>query len=171
MNDTSPATDPALVLLQFERWANQRLFDACSNLSDEDLDREFEMGLGSLRANLIHVIGAIRGWTDLLNRAEEPRFQPKHDPPGPSIDQLRILHDEVMDDFEAATTSGKPSDLFRPEREGRTYRFSRGGVLAHVTTHSMHHRAQCLNMIRHLGVPEQPESSVFQWMLAHPPEE
>jgi len=39
-------------------------------------------------------------------------------------------------------------------------------VITHVTTHGMHHRAQCLNMLRHVGVNPLPQSSVLQWMLA-----
>ena len=40
----------------------------------------------------------------------------------------------------------------------------RGGVLTHVMTHGMHHRAQCLNMFRQLGV-KGPPSAVVEWML------
>jgi uncharacterized damage-inducible protein DinB len=36
-------------------------------------------------------------------------------------------------------------------------------VLTHVTTHGMHHRAQCLNMLRQLGVTPLPPSSVTEW--------
>ena len=41
--------------------------------------------------------------------------------------------------------------------------------LVHVTTHGMHHRAQCLNMLRHLGVPgvsdRLPEIDPLDWQL------
>ncbi len=36
---------------------------------------------------------------------------------------------------------------------GKTHRFALGAALVHVTTHGMHHRAQCLNMLRHLSAP------------------
>ena len=48
-------------------------------------------------------------------------------------------------------------------RDGRTADFTRGAILTHVTTHAMHHRAQCLNMLRHLGVTPLPPSSVTEW--------
>jgi uncharacterized damage-inducible protein DinB len=38
-----------------------------------------------------------------------------------------------------------------------------GAILTHATTHGMHHRAQCLNMLRHLGVTPLPQSSVIEW--------
>ena len=44
-----------------------------------------------------------------------------------------------------------------------------GAMLVHVTTHGMHHRAQCLNMLRHLGVPgisdRLPEIDPLDWQL------
>ncbi|MCZ6835885.1 MAG: hypothetical protein O7G85_08935, partial [Planctomycetota bacterium] len=69
-----------------------------------------------------------------------------------------------------------------PARGDKTFDFARGGIFPHVMTHSMHHRAQCLNMLRQIqgapmtGVPEAgipgaggdvklPPSSVLEWML------
>ena len=36
-------------------------------------------------------------------------------------------------------------------------------ALTHITTHGTHHRAQCLNMLRQLGVTPLPPSSVAEW--------
>jgi uncharacterized damage-inducible protein DinB len=52
---------------------------------------------------------------------------------------------------------------------GTTYRFTLGAMLIHVTTHGMHHRAQCLNMLRQLAVPgisdRLPEIDVLEWQI------
>ncbi len=48
--------------------------------------------------------------------------------------------------------------LDNPPRE-KTF----GTVLDHITTHSMHHRAQVLYMLRLAGVQELPEGDVFSW--------
>jgi uncharacterized damage-inducible protein DinB len=48
-------------------------------------------------------------------------------------------------------------------RDGKTLQLTRGAVLAQVATHGMHHRAQCLNMLRQLGVSPLPPSSVVEW--------
>ncbi|NJL30452.1 MAG: hypothetical protein HC898_01820 [Phycisphaerales bacterium] len=47
--------------------------------------------------------------------------------------------------------------------KGETHTYTRGCVLSHVVTHTMHHRAQCLNMLRHLGVKPLPVQSVIEW--------
>ena len=82
---TPPPTDPAAVLLDFEDWATHRLFDACADLSDEQLDRELEMGLGTIRKPLMHDIGAMIGWTSVLEDGE-PAFSPDFGGDRPSID-------------------------------------------------------------------------------------
>jgi uncharacterized damage-inducible protein DinB len=46
---------------------------------------------------------------------------------------------------------------------------SRGGVIAHVITHSMHHRAQVIAMLRALGVGDVPEGDVLSWEARNRP--
>jgi uncharacterized damage-inducible protein DinB len=48
--------------------------------------------------------------------------------------------------------------LDSPPKE-KTY----GGAIAHVITHSMHHRAQVLYMLRRLGLTGLPEGNVLSW--------
>jgi uncharacterized damage-inducible protein DinB len=54
-------------------------------------------------------------------------------------------------------------EMVTRERDGKVFQFTRGAVLAHVATHGMHHRAQCLNMLKQLGVKPLPPSSVTEW--------
>lgn len=155
-------TDPHAVLIAHDRWANAKMYEACRALSEEQFHQKFEMGCGSLHENLVHNLGAMRGWTDVLNAAEQrPRLEGLH----LDVDGVIALHDEVTGEFESAALQGSFDDVLTPERNGQVYRFTRGGILAHVMTHSMHHRAQCLNMLRQLGVEQFPLSSVMEWML------
>jgi uncharacterized damage-inducible protein DinB len=50
-------------------------------------------------------------------------------------------------------------DTFETPPCWKTY----GAGIAHVITHSMHHRAQVLYMLRRLDVDELPEGDVFSW--------
>ncbi len=156
-----------MVLLDFDRWANGQMFDACQQLTDAQLDREFEMGLGTVRKTLTHMLGAMRGWTDVMLRADPSRPRLETDP-ARSIAEMRALHEEIAAEFSEHATQGSHDEVFTPNRGGKTYSFSRGGIMTHVTTHNMHHRAQCLNMLRHMG-QDQPQSSVMHWMIAYPP--
>jgi uncharacterized damage-inducible protein DinB len=81
------------------------------------------------------------------------------------IEQLAALADPIADEFEAVIRAHPIDGTATGSRGGRSYTFTRGGVLTHVTTHGMHHRAQALNMLRQLGVEMLPPSAVVEWML------
>jgi len=156
------ASAPHTVLLAHDRWANNHLFNACKTLTSEQFNQVFEMGTGSLCSNLVHNLGAMQGWTDVLKETpSRPRLEEK----GRSLDEIIELHDPTSDAFEAAALVRPFDTVIHRERGERTYTFTVGGILTHVTTHSMHHRAQCLNMLRQHGVDALPMSSVMDWML------
>ncbi len=157
-----PSSDPAQILIETNRWANTQLIEACKQLSDEQFHQEFEMGCGSLSANLVHIVGAMRGWGDLLaGREQRPRLEESQY----SLGEIESLHNEIADDLEQSAFAHPLDESVTGERGGRSYTFQRGAVITHVTTHGMHHRAQCLNMLRQLGVSPLPLSAVVEWML------
>ncbi len=161
-------SQPAQILLAHDRWATQQLLSACGGLSHEQFHQEFAMGVGSLHATLVHVLGATRGWTDMLRgdmlpgSTPRPRLESEGDM---TVEALLALHPTVADEFEEAAWTGSLDDDIHGERAGRSFTFKRGAILTHVTTHAMHHRAQCLNMLRQLGVEKPPPSSVMEWTL------
>ncbi|MBO6513242.1 MAG: DinB family protein [Phycisphaerales bacterium] len=155
--------DPAEVMIAHDRWANRLMYECCEGLSVDQFNQRFEMGVGSLHDNLVHNLGAMRGWTDVLDEVEgRPRLEAER----MSITEMRELHDEVTADFERAVYRQPFETLIHREGGDQSYTFTVGGILSHVMTHSMHHRAQCLNMLRQLGVEELPQSSVMEWMLS-----
>jgi uncharacterized damage-inducible protein DinB len=86
-----------------------------------------------------------------------------------SVPELLSLLEEVTADFAASAKAHPLDGLVTRMRDGKSYTFSRVGVITHVATHGMHHRAQCLNMLRQVGISPLPQSSVMQWMLAGAP--
>ena len=155
-------SDPVEILLTHNRWATGNLLDACAALTDEQFHQSFDMGPGSLHDTMTHILGAMRGWGDMLaTREQRPRLECEKRTP----QQLLELLDEIADDLEASAGAHPNDEEVSGSRGGRTFTFTRGGVLTHVTTHGMHHRAQCLNMLRQLGVDPLPPSAVVEWTL------
>ena len=155
-------SDPVEILLTHNRWATKNLLDTCAALPDEQFHRSFDMGPGSLHDTVTHILGAMRGWGDMLaGREQRPRLEGEKRTPR----QLLELLDEISDDMEASASAHPTDEAVSGSRGERTYTFTRGGVLMHVMTHGMHHRAQCLNMLRQLGVDPLPPSAVVEWML------
>lgn len=160
-----PQSDPLNILLAHDHWATAQILTVCDGLAPDQFHRRFEMGPGSLHDTLTHVAGAIRTWTDTLAH-REPRPRPEGDGQLRTPAQLRLLLDESYRELAAEARRLPLADMItRKIRDGRTVHMTRGAVLTHVTTHGMHHRAQCLNMLRHLGVTPLPPSSVTEWTL------
>jgi uncharacterized damage-inducible protein DinB len=155
-------TDPLKILLEHDKWATRQIIFVCGKLSPEQFARQFEMGRGSLQATLTHMIAAINAWSDTLARGPS---RPRVDGNGIaySTEQLLVMFDSAVDEFATLAQNHPVAEIVTREREGKQYHFSRGVVITHVATHGMHHRAQCLNMLRQLGVGQLPPSSVVEW--------
>lgn len=144
-------------------WAMQRVLQAAESLDAAALDQDLEMGMGTLRKNLQHVVDAERWWvanwkTDLapFPRGEEAR----------PLTALQELHAEV------AEQRNRFIDTLDEDSAGRVVRVAAGGPmtcfrvtesLLQLCSHGTHHRAQCLNMLRTLGCPP-PGIDLLDWM-------
>ncbi|HZZ43504.1 MAG TPA: DinB family protein [Tepidisphaeraceae bacterium] len=154
-------SDAQAILLTHDRWATQQILDACAGLSEEEFHRRFEMGPGSLHDTVTHMLGAMRTWTQTL-AGEEPG--PRLEQGGKrSVGELKELLEECARGLEREAHRLPVGETITRVREGKAYQFTRGAVLTHVATHGMHHRAQCLNMLRQVGVKTLPMSSVAEW--------
>ncbi|MBM4053002.1 MAG: hypothetical protein FJ270_09740 [Planctomycetes bacterium] len=172
MDHLTRDSDPLDILLRHDAWATREVLRACSRLTDEQWRRRFEIGPGSLHDTLTHVVGAMLRWAD---RIDGPPTELR-----PSIESgvqrtpaelLRLL-DTAASGLAASAERARARGLgteFEVTLAGQAHRFTRGAALVHVATHGMHHRAQCLNMLRHLAVPGVsdclPEIDPLDWQL------
>jgi uncharacterized damage-inducible protein DinB len=53
-------------LLGHDVWTTRQLLTICSELDDEDLDREFDIGHKSIRATLDHIVFNLEVWSSLM---------------------------------------------------------------------------------------------------------
>jgi uncharacterized damage-inducible protein DinB len=155
-----PTSDPIEILLAHNQWATRQILEACAKLTPEQFHKRFEMGPGSLHDTITHILAATRGWGDLLAGRE---LRPPQQEPQRSVPELSTMLDELSADMSASSRKGPLDELLTRTRGGKTYTFTRGAALTHIMTHNMHHRAQCLNMLRHVGVSPLPPSSVMEW--------
>lgn len=140
------------------------------HLSDDQLDRPFPIGHATLRATFDHIVWNIEVWTDLmchrprrphpgLDATSVPRF----------IERLDATYEEFAAVARRAQSENRLDDTFLDTVETPPVPHTFGGCIAHVITHSMHHRAQILNMMRHLGLTDLIEGDVLNWEADHAP--
>jgi len=148
-------------LLQHDAWTTRQLLEICGPLSDEQLDREFDIGHRTLRGTLDHVVWNMEVWLSLMAGVEPSRERDRS--VAGMLQRLCVAAERLAKVARSVADRGAWDEtwldhLDDPPRE-KTY----GGGIAHVITHSMHHRAQLLYMLRLTGVSELPEGDVFSW--------
>ena len=152
-------------LLGHDVWTTRQLATRCEELSDAELDRVFDIGHRSIRATLRHIVVNMETWSRMM-AGEEPT---EPDAPGRPLsvrtwtDRLEVAAAQLA--AVARDVAGRGAwderwiDVLDDPPASKTY----GGAIAHVITHSMHHRAQLLYMLRQSGLAEVPEGDVFSW--------
>lgn len=134
-------------------WARERISDAAASLTDDALDRPFEMGIGTLRKTLVHMRDAEQWWLDSWSRNEGRGFPPAD--AGLPIAELRRSYDETARARNKVLEAMSDGDLTRivraVPRPGVVREFPIGVTMLQLCHHGTHHRAQALNMLRHVG--------------------
>ena len=134
-------------------WARAKCLRLCDGLTDAQLDQPRELGPGSLRATLFHVLAAEEIWLERWIGAPARPFP---------IDPAGIPLAEIDTRLEAV--AAKRQELIDRERANGWRRIVRytdlrgveharplAGLLLHVANHGVHHRAQILNYLRDFG--------------------
>ena len=163
----NPNRDPIAMYLDYQQWATRRLIDMCRPLDNDALDREFSIGPGSLRVALNHIISCMERWHARSNGQSD--FPPPGEPP--TLDELSARLDAVIDalrgfaEHEAKQdwSEAIATDFKMEDGSMMTLAFSKLAALMHCLNHATHHRSQCLNMLRQLGVTEQPYTDLIDW--------
>lgn len=148
-------------LLDHDAWTTRQFLLLALPLSDAQLDRPFDIGFKTLRATFDHLIYNMEVWTDLL------RDQPQRPRGRTSVPELLQRLDAIAPELAAfarhiqATSAWNATyiDTLDVPPVTRSY----GTTIAHILTHSMHHRAQLLYMFRLLGLTNLPEGDPFSW--------
>jgi uncharacterized damage-inducible protein DinB len=142
-------------LYAHNRWANDKALAIAEGLSVEQLDRSFEMGLGTIRNTLHHVWAAESIWLERWKVGGAPKFV--FPEAGLPIGELRERYRAVDSEREAFVAGLQEADLPRRisyvNRKGETWTYELGQMLLHVCNHGIHHRAQFINMVRRVGGP------------------
>ena len=121
----------------------RKILDSVEGLSDDRLDRPFEMGPGTLRKTLLHVRDAEQWWCDNWTRGPQSSFP--NSPPDTSVADLRARFEQTVaarreflagvdDEALQRTTQARPG--------GATVLSVRlGESMLQLCCHGTHHRA------------------------------
>ncbi len=131
-------------------WANAKVLSLCTGLSDAQLDRSKEMGFGTLRATLFHILAADTIW---LERWQGQPWRPfPTDPAGMSLtaiaDGLHAVSAARSEFVKQERDSGWLRIVEFRDSKQNLYQLQLRDLLLHVCHHGVHHRAQALNYLK-----------------------
>jgi uncharacterized damage-inducible protein DinB len=169
-----PATDfdpPTIAeYYRYNDWARDRVLAAVEMLDDDGLERPFDMGLGSARKTLLHTCDAEQWW--FQNWSGTPADDYEQLPETLSIGELRECFVETArrrnDLLATLDNAGLQREVRATPPGGNELVFTLGDTMLQLCGHGAHHRAQLLNMLRHIGA-ETPELDYADWMKAGQP--
>jgi uncharacterized damage-inducible protein DinB len=138
---------------QYNDWATEQILEFAADLNDESLDRDFQMGPGSLRKTLYHLFDAERWWVG--NWTTGPHPFPQTDD-GTSISSLGEQWKDVAkkrNEVIAKIDETEAQRIVEILAGGPPTKFRVGESVIHLAVHGSHHRAQLINMLRHVNTP------------------
>ncbi len=135
-------------LFKHNNWANLRIFEVCSTLSDEQLDAEPQSATkGSIRITLSHLVTAQQGYLALLTLPVEVRLQ--------AAAPITDLQKSLLASGEGLLALAKAD----PGKHSQTRLRTTNGhfvepwvVMLQVINHATEHREQICSMLSALGV-------------------
>jgi uncharacterized damage-inducible protein DinB len=156
-------------LLQHDARTTRVLLEQCADLPDAALDREFDIGHKSLRKTFVHIVANMECWCDLMT-AEPQRLasRAKRDNTiGELLDRLDIVAGQLLALGNKIVAEKREDDFFIDALENPPRQKPFGAGLVHVATHGMHHRAQCLYIMRQSGMKNLIEGDAVTWEQIH----
>lgn len=135
-----------------------KLLDRTRSLSPEQYARRFEIGLGSLARTLTHIM--ICEWFYIQRLEERPvppyeqwPIQDEIPPPFSVIDEQWASQAQQTRASIAAVRDWSARIEYRSQGGPRPtiITATRADIFTQLVLHEVHHRAQALNMLRHLG--------------------
>ncbi|MCQ3936598.1 MAG: hypothetical protein DPW18_06080 [Chloroflexi bacterium] len=141
------------LLYQYNRWANEKILAAASNLTPEQFLADAAYPHGGLRGTLTHILFAEWIWRKRWE-GDSPSVWIKPED-FPTFDSLRARlqeEDRSLSEFAAAVTDERLNSIFH-------YKTTRGDpkedilwhVMAHLINHGTQHRAEAAAMLTALG--------------------
>jgi uncharacterized damage-inducible protein DinB len=135
-------------LFEHNNWANQKIIEACSTLTDEQLDAPPQSATeGNIRSTLLHLVSAEYGYLRLLTLPLEER-QDRADVEFADIQESLKNSGERL--LELASGGSKLSASRIQTRDG--YLVEPWVLMVQIINHATEHREQIKSMLTALGI-------------------
>jgi len=160
---TNPSLDTIQFLFRYHQWATSAVWDCVQSLTDDAFIQPMDYAWGSVRGQVVHLIGAQQVWIHRLQGHSPPQLPPET--AYPTRDAVDVFWQQVQTETQSFLDGLTPQRLMASfgytDTKGQAFSHPVGHVLLHVINHSTDHRAQILYMIHRLGGKTVEQDLIF----------
>jgi len=163
--------DDIASLYAFNRWANDKMLDACRKLTAEQYAAEPLPGWTPIRTTVWHIAIVTNGWLRALAGDIDQPFPPELEVSSPDI--AAAILDRAYQTFDEIMPTLRPEVLETPKiisRRRRPVVLPPWIVLRHVVNHTTYHRGQVASKLKKFGI-QQAETDLVYWAYEHIPQQ
>jgi len=154
-------------LAEFNNWADNRVINWLSQITDEQWNQAAVSGFGSIRDTALHILSAKKIWLDFWTNAPNPVYL--------SAD-FTGTRQELLAIWQRASTELKcfienypienyqnEISVIKPNGEQITMEFRK--TFPHMINHSTYHRGQLVTLLRQAGFVHLSNTDLFTYYL------
>jgi uncharacterized damage-inducible protein DinB len=137
-------------LLEYSRWATERILQAVSILSPEIYIKDLGNSFPSIRDTLVHIYGADRAWLGRVQGQNLGRVNPEH---YPDVATLKADWSQVGSSWPEVIKKLNPQQVISYQSfDGTAYTSTLDEIIRHVVNHATYHRGQVTTMLKQQGM-------------------
>ena len=155
--------DDFVSLFAFNRWANDKMLEACRMLTAEQYAAEPTPGWAPVRFTVYHIAVVTDGWLRALANDPDQSFPAETDVP--TVDDAARILERAYKRIDSIFPSLTPAALATPRtfsRRGRTAFMPPWVALRHIVNHTTYHRGQVASKLKRFGI-QQAETDLVYW--------
>lgn len=154
--------DTIRTLFDYHYWANRRVRDCIAALTDEQFTRPNDYSVGSMRNQVVHMMGAEVLWLSRLRGVSPTSFLSPDDFPTPqSVFDAWAAQETEMRAYLAGLTDEQLAQTIEYRTtNGTPYQDTTWVILMQLINHGTDHRAQILAGLHQLGAPTVPQDFI-----------
>lgn len=154
-----------VTLANYNRWANEQIYDAAASLPAEAYFRDRAAFFGSIHGTLNHVLVGDRIWLHRLTGGRGPRPQRLDEILYDNLDELHAARQDEDARIIAVVSGFADAELPAPFRyanmAGTPQEKPLAVVLGHFFNHQTHHRGQVHDMLSQAGIEPPPLDLIY----------
>ena len=139
-------------LYVYNRWANQRIVDACRPLDPKAFERSMGGSFGSIKDTLAHIAWAEWLW---LERWQHRSPKQASLPDASNLTAIaRVFHDVASSQqafIDELSDDRLGERIAYDNIKGERWEYTLGQMMQHVVNHSTYHRGQIVTLLRQIG--------------------